>query len=270
MISCTEDDVTTLESELVVEGWIENDKYPIVLLTQTLPINSEGANINNLQDYLVRWAKVSIICNSDTVVLTGKYDKGYFPPYIYTTSKMKGKTGSTYKLIVEYKDKFATATTTIPSEASVDTYKVEKCVDADTLYQISASMSKDGLENHYYQFFTKIGTISKQYFASFMGNVDESVCDENFEVPIYMGHNNTSSSDYTPYFSINDTVAIKCCNIDKQKYEFWTRYIETQYLSGAAMLSVSNNLPSNIEGGIGYWFGYGSTISYFIIKDYVK
>ncbi len=270
MMSCAESESLSAESELVVEGWIENDGYPVVMLTRTFPVGSQEADLHNLRDYLVKWAKVSVVCGDDTVVLTGKYDKGYYPPYVYTTSNMKGKTGGTYKLIVEYEDKYATAVTTIPPDPKIDTFRVERCAGSDTLYQITAAMTKSPAADRYYQFFTKVGSAGRQFFASFMGNIDESLCNNTFDVPVYRSHNKLMNMDYTPYFGVNDTVAVKCCNMEKQKYDFWTRYIETEYLSGAAMLSVSNNLPSNINGGVGYWFGYGATTSYFIIKDYAK
>ena len=93
--------IKSQSSDLVVEGWIQNNQFPVVILTRTLPVTSEFQEMDNLEDYIVNWAKVSITDGTDTVVLTGKYDEDYFPPYIYTTGRMRGETGKSYKLMVD-------------------------------------------------------------------------------------------------------------------------------------------------------------------------
>lgn len=81
--SCTVDYFVDNKSEIVVEGWIEDNKPPMVILSKTLTLSDEYQSLTDLRDYIVTWAKVSVSDGVDTVVLTGKYDPGYFPPYIY-------------------------------------------------------------------------------------------------------------------------------------------------------------------------------------------
>ncbi len=269
ILSCSEYCFVPEDSHLVIEGYIENDGYPVVMVSRTMPVTSDERNINSLGDYIVRWAKVSIINRNDTVILTGKYDKGFFPPYIYTTSRLKGKVGETYKLLVEYHDKSANATTTITSVPEVDKYIVERCKDNDTLYQIKAIFTTKSNTRNYYQFFSRVGADSKQYLASFLGSFYDEASGDSMEIPVYRGHH-ILNGNYTPYFSVNDTVAVKCCHLDDFAYNYWKTFIESQYLSGAAMFATTTNMPTNIVGGIGYWFGYGSTTSYFVIKDYAR
>lgn len=269
LLSCSEDVFTPSESSLVIEGYIESDGYPVVIVTRTMPVTTDEISVNEVKDYLVRWAKVSVINREDTVILTGMYDNGYFPPYIYTTSRLKGKVGESYELIVEYKDMCAHAKTTITSVPKVNEYKIEKCQDSDTLYQIKAVMTADDGHPNYYQFFSRVGGQQRQFLASFLGSFTDSVATGRFEIPIYRGHH-LLNKDYSPYFSERDSVAVKCCHLDEYEYNFWKAYMESEYLSGAAMLSTSTNLPTNIIGGTGYWFGYGSTTSYFVVKDYIK
>ena len=77
--------------QLVVEGWIEDGGFPIVILTRSLPISTEYRNIDDLSDYILRWAKVTVSDGTDSVVLTGKYDEGYFPPYISMSKSLQKK-----------------------------------------------------------------------------------------------------------------------------------------------------------------------------------
>ena len=137
--ACDGDYMPVQDSHLVVEGWIEDDGYPTVIVTLSIPITEDYVPADTLSSYIVRWAKVTVYCDGDSVVLTGKYDSGYYPPYIYTTSGMRGEAGKTYSLKVEYKDMTATAITKIPSRPDVQQFKLEKCQDSDTLYPDSCT-----------------------------------------------------------------------------------------------------------------------------------
>ena len=87
-MGCTEDSyrIEADASDIIVEGWIEEGGFPVVILSRSMPVSTDYQNVDSLSDFIVRWAKVTISDGSDSIVLTGKYDKGYFPPYIYTTS----------------------------------------------------------------------------------------------------------------------------------------------------------------------------------------
>ena len=100
--------------QIVVEGWIESDGYPVVMLTTTVSIGEDAKDWTSLKDNILRWAKVSISDGVHEEILTGRMDNSYFPPYIYTTSRMKGESGKTYTLKVEYGGRTVTAQTTIP------------------------------------------------------------------------------------------------------------------------------------------------------------
>ena len=118
--ACDDGDIQpTPQQSLVVEGWIENGEFPIVIVTKTLPISDDYQNMDNLFDHLVRWAKVTISDGENSVVLSGRYDDTYYPPYVYTTSYMRGELGKTYSLTVEYEGQKLTAQTTIPNSLPV-------------------------------------------------------------------------------------------------------------------------------------------------------
>ena len=54
LISCTEDELVPRDSMLAIEGWIENEGYPVVMVTKTFPISSEENNMNNLEEDIVK------------------------------------------------------------------------------------------------------------------------------------------------------------------------------------------------------------------------
>ena len=268
MLSSCEDYDNREKSELVVEGWIEDGGFPVVILTQSIPVSHSYVSPDSLSNYLIRWAKVTINDGTDSVILTGKYDSGYFPPYVYTTSRMRGEAGKNYQLTVEYEDYYATATTWIPPKPPETQFRVAPCNDSDTLYKIIAQFKDNPYEKNYYQFFTRVGTEKKQFLASYLGSIDDAVLGEYSEVLVYRGHQ-LKSHDYTPYFYENDSVVVKFAQIDEESYRFWDNYTKVLSLSGNMFLSTYMNVSSNIKGGFGYWCGYGVTTKHIVIADSV-
>jgi len=255
--------------QLVVEGWIEDGGFPIVILTRSLPISTEYRNIDDLSDYILRWAKVTVSDGTDSVVLTGKYDEGYFPPYIYTTSRLRGKAGRQYSLTVEYKDYYATSKTTIPSVPAYCAFSVERTTGSDTLFQIKAKFKDNPTEKNYYQFFTRVGTQTKQYQASYLGTLDDDVLNNETEISINRGYR-LLFNQYTPYYSLTDTVSVKFAHIDEMSFRIWDSYTKMLSLSGNMFLSTSTDMETNINGGYGYWCGYGTITNYIVIQDSIN
>ena len=75
--------------EIVVEGWIESGSAPVVLLTRTFVVQL-GDEVDGETSTVLPWGKVTVSDGTDEVILTGDYDERYFPPYIYSTSRMMG------------------------------------------------------------------------------------------------------------------------------------------------------------------------------------
>lgn len=263
--ACDGDYMPVQDSHLVVEGWIEDNGYPTVIVTRSIPLFEHYVSADSLSSYIVRWAKVTVYCDGDSVVLTGKYDSGYYPPYIYTTSGMRGEAGKTYSLKVEYKDMTATAITTIPSRPDVQQFKLEKCQNSDTLYQAKVVFADNKSEKNYYQLFAKVGANNKQYLASYLGSLDDAILGDTTEIAIYRGHEVLSLMEYTPYFMPNDTLSVKLSHIDEVSYHFWDDYIKTLSNSKNPFMSPYKSIRSNIVNGSGYWCGMNSVKSYFII-----
>ena len=265
LTSCDEDHLAVTQPQLVVEGWIEDGGYPVVIVTSSIPISEEYMPAETLSDYIVRWATVTVYCGEDSAVLTGKYDKGYFPPYIYTTSRMKGEQGKNYSLKVEYKDMVATATTTIPPRPDVMRFRLEKCEDSDTMYQVKVVFTDNKEEKNYYQLFSKVGAENKQYLASYLGSIDDDVLGDTTEVAVYRGHEVFSTMEYTPYFRPNDTISVKLSQIDEASFHFWDDYIKILSLSHNPFMAPQRSIRYNIVNGSGYWCGMNSVKDYFVI-----
>lgn len=252
--------------QLVVEGWIEDGGFPVVMLTHSLPVSTEYRNIEDLSDYIVRWAKVTVSDGTDSVVLTGKYDEGYFPPYIYTTGRLRGKAGRQYSLTVEYRDYYATSKTTIPPVPTYCEFSVGRTAGSDTLFQVKAKFKDNPTEKNYYQFFTRVGTQTKQYLASYLGTLDDEVLKAETEIPVYRGCQ-FQWNQYIPYYSLTDTVSVKFAHIDETSFRIWDSYTKMLSLSDNMFLSTSTDMETNIKGGYGYWCGYSAITNHIVIQD---
>lgn len=269
LLSCSGDYLPEQNDELVVEGWIEDNGFPVVILTKNINISNKYQSLDSLSSRIVRWAKVTVSDGEKSVVLTGRYMKGYTPPYIYTTSHFRGEAGKTYLLTVEYGDFHATATTTIPKTQKIDELTVERCAQSDTLYQISLRYNDDEAEQNYYQIFTRVGGRDvRQYLAAYLGTIDNRVVKPKTKIPVYRGRD-INTLDYTPYYTINDTVAVKFAHIDSTSYNFWYDYTRNLTTAGNMFFATAASLRSNIIGGTGYWCGMGSDIKYVAIRDCV-
>ena len=266
--SCAPDYFEDKRSELVVEGWIEDNRPPVVILSKTLTLSDKYQSLTDLKDYIVTWAKVSVSDGVDTVVLTGKYDPEYFPPYVYTTGRMFGRVGATYTLMVEYEDIYATAETRILPSPVMENMRVVRSEDSDSLYQIEITMRDESPEKDYYQVFTKTGTSSKQFFASCLGYFTDDVIIDGTFIPVFRGKS-AMDEDYTPYFKENDSVSVKIAHIDNGAYEFWSTYSKNVNMPSSMFLTAISRVPSNISGALGYWCGMGSLRKNIVISEHI-
>ena len=264
-VACTDNQLGDGQSQMVVEGWIEDGEFPVVILTRTLPVSGNFVSMDNLSDYIVKWAKVTVSDGQDSVVLTGKYDNRYFPPYIYTTGRMRGKAGSTYRLTVEEDDVVAMAVTTIPQQAPQVAFKVEQRSPSDSLYQITACLTDPAESRDYYQLFSRVGGRTLQYSAAFLGSLSDVTLAAYSEIPVYRGKSLTDSLHYTPYFEPGDSVSVKVAAIDEQAFSFWSGFSKNISLSSNLFLAPSTNISSHVVGAWGCWYGMNAVEQRFVI-----
>ncbi len=264
IVACQDDYMAEHNESIVVEGWIESGEFPVVIVTRSAPVSDKSININQLYDYVVKWAVVSISCGDTTVTLTGKYDNRYFPPFIYTTGNLRGEELKTYTLNIDYKEYHVQAISTIPQAPRIDSLTVGATADNDSTPTLSVCFHDQYKSDNYYQIFVKKGSNSRQYLASYLGCINNTSTPQNHIIPVHQAHQ-FGNKHYTPYFTSGDTVSVKLARIDRQSYIFWSEYENAITLSGNMMFPYTTNIPSNIVGGLGYWCGMGIDTRHTII-----
>jgi len=263
--ACNEHDEANAPSQLVVEGWIDAGEFPIVKLTHTIGLTYDGIDINDLSQYVDRWARVSISDGEREVVMIGRADRSYYPPYIYTTSEMRGEQGKTYRLKVEASDgTVAEAVTTIPAPVAIDSFSVEPVggtLDED--YEDAPSVARYQLyaytsARQRCKLFTRVVGRDDEFLSSYLGVYDSTMIGSDGRIAVNRGRTNLEKG-FSQYFGEGDTVMVKFSAIDDDAYEFWRNFEDMADLSRNPLFPVTKNLHSNVSGALGYWFGYGST-----------
>lgn len=258
--ACAGDILPPQEPQMVVEGWIEDGGHPVVMLTSTVPVSEQETSIDSLGQYLIRWAHVAVSDGEKTVVLSGKYTKGYFPPYIYTSAALLGEAGKTYTLTIDYGKWHATASTTIPHPVPLERLYTTPRSEADTSYFIRAVFSHDASRQRYFKLFTRNMSQSKQFYSAFMGLFDCTLLDNPADVLVNSGLSIDKIGNYKPGFDKGSVVLIKLCTMDEASYRFWYDWAESENFQSNPFMPATSNPVSNVRGALGYWCGYGSSV----------
>lgn len=257
--------------QIVVEGWIEDGGCPVVMLTTTIPVYRNTTEWASLKDNVIRWAKVSVSDGENEEVLTGKSSNDYFPPYVYTTARLMGEAGKTYELKVEYSGRTVTAKTTIPDPVPLEWIKVVRAEEEGSA-DIIAGLKDDPDARNHYKFFTKVMNEDSSYVSSFMGLIDDSVLSDGVnEIMIQRGMPQMFGyEDISNTFKDDSFVLIRFSTMDEVSYAYWEDYEDIASLSRNPFFPVSRKIRSNVEGGLGYWAGYGSSYYRISIADSLK
>lgn len=244
----------TGSSYLVVEGWIESGDHPVVLVSESIGIATDKKMASaDMLDHIAKWAKVSVSDGEQTEILTGLVDTRYFPPYVYTSSKMTGEAGKTYTLTVEYKDYKVVASTSIPEPVPIDTVYVQSVTD--DYASVRVGFTDPPQKGQYYKIFTKTENQDSHYHPSAMTNLSDESLDGYTEVFLYSTQRLMDSVDW-PNIKIGDVLWIKLCTMDRKSFDYWNNF-EIMLASNSFSMYFESDLDSNLSGAQGYWAGYG-------------
>jgi len=271
------------EPNLVVEGYIENDQYPFVQLSNTLSffgILDEKKLLNAYIDdaqVFVSDGEKTVELKSYAIPLTADVT---FRFYSVDTSiaehrDFKGEVGKFYQLRILYNGQEYTAQTLIPElNDNLDSFVVEIPDDEEALLEnpnyrrLSCKYSDPPELGNNIRYLINVnnrGFYSNSYSVMNDQITNGIVSDKSF-IP---GINNYDSaySYYQPYFQLGDTVEIKWASIDKGVYDFYRTLEFTKGTIGNPFITPTK-VKSNISNGaLGVWAGYGAVYYTVYIQD---
>jgi len=283
-------DIPEQESQIVVEGSIENGSPPIIFLSKSFSFFS-SLTFNDLINNFISGAKVTITVDDKTIdinevcysdldnfskslllkslgvenedSLNTDFDFCVYTPInpdnILELPYLLGEAGKTYQLDIEYEGANLQATTTIPDIVPLDSVYVQVHPKIDTLYRLYAVLDEPATLGNFYRYFTQQN--NNPLYPGLSSVFDDLFTNgRQFYFPLDKGQPRSAEFilDTYGYFTINDTITLKFCSIDKPHYDFW-RTLEFSAdavgpFSGA--VDVAFNIKG--EGGIGNWGGYAA------------
>lgn len=247
-----------LKETIVVDGWIESGKNPMVFVTTAIPASNKEQSISDLVNHLVRYAKVTIEHDGVEYPLVACLSDYYYIKTYFTTTDLTGEVGGEYHLTVEYDGMIAQSTTTIPEPALLDSLWSYSRSDDPTFRYVRCSFHDDPDERNFYRFFSCITNRQNHYNPAFLGLMDDSAATETISIDVDPGSELPNIGDYVSYYP-GDIVAVKFATMTEEVYNFWGKADQNNILAFLPINVAGVNLNSNIDGGFGCWAGYGIT-----------
>ncbi len=287
--SCTQDVELKLpdpEEKIVVEGHIEQDGLPYVILTKNSNVFAP-VDQDFISSLFVHDAEVTIFVDQDSFKLV-EYSSNDLPItiedmpedfefFVYSvdftdlSQFFLGEIGKTYTLTVRSGAHRLKAVTSIPHPAKLDSMWSTPHPDpeVDSLVLVRGWYVDPDTAGNFARYFTKRNS------EPFYSNYFNSVYDDNFvnatgiEIVLERGEDKTNPDidfDTYAYFWKGDTVILRWCSIDKAHFEFW-RTADQQRTTADNPFSSPTIVSSNVEGGLGVWGGYGVFTDTLIIPE---
>lgn len=254
-IACEGEIFVEEKQKLVVEGYIEDGQFPVVMVSTTIPVSENYQLIDELDQYMVKWAKVCIIHDNDTTILTGMPNRQYFPPYVYTTSYLRGKAGERYKITVDYRSFHAEGEVTVMPTIELDSIWAEPVENDESLYAVKARFHDDPTKENYYNFYVSDSKYSEMFVLASIGTLSDSQFQGKERIVTIMRGMSSMEERNQPYFYRNEDIVVKFSNISEDSFTFWRKYQDMLSFSRNMFLSSFEHLPTNLSGAIGYFHG---------------
>jgi hypothetical protein len=289
LFSCTKEvviDIPGFKEQLVVDGKIETDKFPVVILSMSQNIYAP----TDLEAYLqtfVSDALVSVSNGTETIdlelfpisalpletrktvaeMLRLELNEVIFLPiqvYSTTNESLRGELGKTYTLNIEHGGKSYTGETSLLTPVPlVNSYWKPDPDNSFYGYCFARLSDPGGVYNAYKWEAKRINTLAngQPYDVIFRSGSDPYFDDEfwdglTFEFDTrYPKRDTLQPEEYRRHYKLGDTVVIKMSRIERDVHEFFDKR-DAQLSSAGNPFASPVNLPSNIKGGcLGVWAG---------------
>lgn len=288
LFSCTKEvniDIPVKEKQLVVDGRIESNGFPIVFLTQSQYLY-EPANLASYLSSNVTNALVTVSNGVDTLSLTlfapsqlplesqislaemlnvEVPEINLLPIYVYSTVNpvMKGLVGKKYTLSITYEDKVHVGTTEILPPVPLAQTQWIPDAENPMFGLCRAYLNDPSTERNAYRWESKLitsynGLPKDQQFRhggeSYFNDAFFNGLAISFETR-YPKKDTTYPSGYKRHFKYGDSLVIRFSHIELPVFDFFDKRL-SQIQSNGSPFSSPVQIPSNISHALGVWAGY--------------
>lgn len=294
-------DIPGYQEQIVIDGFIETDQPPFVLLSNTKNIYA-ATDLNSFLNGFISGAIVTVsdgtttiqldeICSDNLPVGSEALAAAIFGvpeselanyhlcAYTSFNSAIFGVVGKTYTLTVQYEGKTYTASSKIEQPRPLNKlfWKPEpKFPNADYGFSY-AEMTDPANEYNAYRWEVKrinLDSTGNPRDLIFHKPFTPFADDEFFngltfefwyENPMSFDDENLAN-EYKGYYKLGDTLVVKFSTLDKYVFEFMEKKY-TQIATGGSPFASPSNIPSNIKGGaLGVWAAYSPVFDTLICK----
>ena len=250
---------STEENLPVVEGIIEENGYPMVMLSAD-PAYFAGTPAAGNAGEWVHGAVISVSNGPQSQILR-EYrltDAAGRPFWVYTVDTaqlqhaFRGENGKSYTLTIRSEGKTLSAMTTIPAHR----------LRLDSAWWGPAGLKArlTGNATGYARYFTARN--GGDYLPGMHPLSSETLGKGTIEVQLGEGMNRSGAPQGA--LAKGDTVWLKFCNVDHNTYDFW-RSAGAAWAKGADPLGPATRAKGNVSNAKGYWGGYSVTYERIII-----
>jgi len=273
LVSCQQEieiNIPPAPQQLVVEGYIEQGKNPVVIITKSqdyfdpipvIDLNSitdSASLINVFSDIIVTDAQVEIISNQQAYPLQLQFNFETFPPITYTSSSLIGEENNTYKLNIYVGDDTITSSAHIPNLNPPDSIWFEFEENNDSLGYIKFRYSDPDTIGNCFRILAKREGVDNNFVPVLGPNRDDVIINGlSFDDYIYRGYGDDIEQEEldkeNPYsFRLGDTITIKWLHMNREHFLFW---YSVQNNNSGGPFQTPSSVNSNINRGLGIWGG---------------
>ncbi len=256
------------DQQLVVEGYIEPNKYPLVYLTKSSAYFNK-IDSSNILEYIASFAKVSVSVEGKTEVLTLKrYNDNRYPIYYYEGNEIQGEIGKQYKLRIELSGKVYESTTTISEPTPLSKLSYFNATNNPEQKFLRIIFNDPKNTPNYYRIYTKRYGKDADFIPCYLSTFSDFDSDgEEINFEIIRSYSPIINTDNGRYFVTGDSVIVKFCSIDKTQYNYW-KAIESQIAISSNPFGLSSSTPISLisNNALGVWSGLSSNYYHIKIK----
>lgn len=306
LLGCEEEitpDLPRAEEKLVVEGVIEQDLPPYVMLTKNASY-FDPVDMNTLNELFIKDAIVTVSDGDvvDTLLFIDTLDIDFvleqleqfnlnislddidfgieesLPLNMYIGTNLLGEVGKKYDLKVQMDGKTYTSTTTIPEPVEVDSIRyVYTDEPEDSIGWLRLYITDPSELGNYYRVFSLTWGKDFTFVHPYRSILDDALINgEEITFTFNRGWDPTQGEiddedtlNQYPWwaFVVGDTVAVKLVTMDATHYDFWESIEQHQSTDGnpfATPISVRTNIKG---GALGVWGGYGAYREVVVIDE---
>ena len=260
------------ERKLVVEGFIEQNQFPVVYLSYSSDYY-DAIDSATFLDFVEGSARVKVSDGENEEILIRFSNDNSFPIFSYEGRNLRGEVGKTYYLEVISRGDTVTAQTTIPEPVDFDSLWFQLADGEDSLGNIWGKFSDDPFRDNYYRVFTQTLSVDKKYIPVYQSVVgDRSFNGETFSFALLKGTESITEPNLEEdiFYRRGDTVNIKLTTMDKIHFDFWRTLERELYLALSPFSSSGNEIITNMHSAngeaLGVWGGYGASYHRVIIE----